>query len=57
MVSYSPGLHLIEHHADPMGLIHSRKVGMMHECSTIELLASAVFMDHDDKGHSALKHY
>ena len=27
------------HHADPTGLIHSKRVSMMYECSTSELLA------------------
>ena len=31
-------------------------VGMMHQCSTGELLARAVFMHHDEEGHAALMH-
>ena len=29
---------------------------MMHVCSPADLLASAAFMHHDDRGHTALKH-
>ena len=46
-----------KHHAEPTGLIHSRRIGMMHECSAGELLARAAFMRHDDEGHSILKRY
>ena len=31
------------------GVYQPRRVGMMHECSTGELLAGAAFMHHDDK--------
>ena len=31
--------------------------GMMHECSTGELLTRVAFMHHDDQGHDALIHY
>ena len=37
------------HHADPTGLIHSQRVGMMHQCSAGELLTSAVLLHHDSK--------
>ena len=37
------------HHADPTGLIHFRRVGMTHQCSASELLASAALAHHDDK--------
>ena len=32
-------------------------VAIGHDCSTEELLASVVFLHHDDKGHSTLKQY
>ena len=34
-----------------------RKVGIMLECSTVELPVRTVFMHHDTKGHKAFKHY
>ena len=44
-----------KYHADPLGLRHSRRVGMMHQCSTSELtgelLAGAELVHHDDKWH------
>ena len=40
-----------KHHADPMGLRHSRRVGMMHQYSTSELLAGAALVHHNDKYH------
>ena len=45
------------HHAYALGVYHPHTVGMILEYSTGELLARAVFMHHDDKGHSTLKHY
>ena len=44
------------HHANPLGVSQPRKVGMMLECSTGEILARAVFMHYDDQGHDALLH-
>ena len=38
-------------HADPTGLRHSLRVGMMHQCSTAELLGGAALVHHDDKCH------
>ena len=37
-------------------LIQSKRVGMMHSCSPGMLLTRASFMQHFDKGDSALKH-
>ena len=48
------------YHDDPVGLIHSRRVVMMHEWVNAVLasrLARAAFMHHDDQWHDALKHY
>ena len=45
------------HHADHSGVSQTCRVGMMCECSTGELLASAEFMHHDHQGHDALKHF
>ena len=45
------------HHTDPTTVYQPHRVGMMHECSTGELLARAAFMHHADKEHDALKHY
>ena len=45
------------HHADLFGVYQTHKIGMMLECSTGELLSSAAFMYHDDKGYHALKHF
>ena len=45
------------YHANPMGVSQSRRVGMMLKCSTGELLTSAAFMHHDDKGNDALMHH
>ena len=33
------------------------RVGIMLECSTVEVLIRATVMHYDDKGHVALKHY
>ena len=38
-------------------LSRPRRVIMMLECSTGELLLMAAFMHHDDHGHDALMHY
>ena len=43
------------HHADPTGVYQPRRVGMMLECSPVELLARAAFVHHDDKGHNCFK--
>ena len=45
------------HHADPMGLIHSRKSGVMHECSPGKFLIRAALMYHGAQEHNTLKHY
>ena len=45
------------HYADPLGVYQPCMIGIMHECSTGELLARAACMHHDDKGHGTLKHY
>ena len=46
------------HHADPSGVYDEpRRVGIMLECSTGELLARAAFMHHDDQGHDALRYH
>ena len=42
------------YHADPSGVYQLHRVDMMPECSTGELF---IFMQYDDKGHAALKHY
>ena len=39
------------------GTSQPHRVSMMLECSTAELVASAVFMHHDDLGHDSLMHY
>ena len=52
----SPGAALV-HHADPTGVSQSRRVVMMLECSTGELLARAAFMHHADQGHDALRYH
>ena len=44
------------HHADSSLVCEPRRVGMMHEYSTGELLATAAFVHHDNKRHDALKH-
>ena len=47
-----------KHYADPMGLLHSHMVSMMHEYSFGELLARAVLpMHHSDQGHNTLMQY
>ena len=45
------------HHADPLGVSQPRRVGMVLECSTGELLASAAFVHHDDQGYDAFRHH
>ena len=45
------------HHADPSGVFQPRRVGLVLECSTGELLARAAFMHHDNQGHDALLHH
>ena len=45
------------HYADRTGVHQPPRVGMMLEWSTGELLGRAAFMQHDDKGHYALKYY
>ena len=45
------------HHADSFGLEQPHRVGMMLQCSRGEFFATAAFMHHDDKGHSALKRH
>ena len=45
------------HHANPTELIHSLKVGMMHESSPGELPIGVAFRHRDYKGHSTLKQY
>ena len=37
------------HHADLSGVSQPRRVSMMLDCSTGELLARAAFMHHDDQ--------
>ena len=46
-------------HADPSGVYQPCRVGMMLECSTVELLAKIASVHHGDKGHTvtALKRY
>ena len=34
------------HHVNPMVLIHSLRVGMIHQCSAGELLASTALVHH-----------
>ena len=46
-----------KHLVDPTGLIHSQRVGMMHECSTDEKVVRAAFMHHDNQGHNTFKQY
>ena len=45
----------IKHYVDPTGVIHSQRIGMIHECNPGELLArpraAFDFMHHVDKGH------
>ena len=45
------------YHAEPSGVYQSCRAGMMHECSTGKLLASAAFIHYADKGQIALLHY
>ena len=45
------------HQADPFGVSQLRRVGMMLECSTGELLARAAFMHHDDQEYDALRYH
>ena len=45
------------HHADPSGVYQPRRFNMMHGCSPDELFAKAAAMYHNDRRHSALKHY
>ena len=39
------------------GVSEPRRVGMMPECSTGNVLGRAAFMHHDDQGHDALMYY
>ena len=45
------------HHADATGLIHFQRVGMLHQCSTGELLAGAALVHHETNEHEALRHH
>ena len=48
--------HSMEHGCETFkGVYQPRRRGMMHECSTGDLLARAAFMNHD-KVHSTLQH-
>ena len=47
---------VLVYYADPMGVSQSRRVGMVLECSTGELLARAAFIHHDDQGYDASMH-
>ena len=38
--------------ANPVGLIHSRMVSMMHDEALTSILTRAAFMSHDEKGKS-----
>ena len=38
------------HHSTPSGVYQPYWVGMMHSCSSGELVARAAFMHHGDKG-------
>ena len=47
------------HHADPLGVSHPRRGGMILESNTgkLGLLTRAAFMHHGDQRHDALVHY
>ena len=43
------------HHAEPIGLMHSQRIDMMHQSSICELLASQCIMATNE--HEALRHH